>query len=217
MNTCSICGATLPDGGIQCSSCPQADSKSGKTRGQALPRLAIAISLLLGVGVHMLARSPRPRTAAGDDLRGTFLAISMFALGVGVLIFIISRAPVVRKQGWFCHAALVGWCGALIGIGALTGLWLRWGDHDLSFSRAEDVRKALLSYRSKEGRFPQSLTSLVPGYLAELPKARAGIFAQDFEYRPGEGKEGGFILQFHDSLGVTVLEPQEAYLTVPRD
>lgn len=145
MNTCQTCGATIPEGNTQCPSCPKAEIKAGKIPGQALRRLAIAISLLLGGGVHLLARSPRPRTAAGDDLRGNFLALSMIALGVGVLVFIVSRAPVVRKKAWFGHAALLGWCGGLIGIGALTGLWLRWGDHDLSFTRAEEVRKALLS------------------------------------------------------------------------
>jgi len=144
-------------------------------------------------------------------LLGLYLVCVGF-VGAALLWCVLSLFPSCRK--WKAYAALraIGLCGIVGSIGFLTVVHFQEQDQAVSSDRARRIESALEEFRKAQGRYPVSLQDLLPGYLHEIPAARAWTEVP-FEYFSGPDPDRYlYRLSYRSATGVKTFrspgEPQ---------
>jgi hypothetical protein len=98
--------------------------------------------------------------------------VSMMVLTLGNLVLVIRlalawREPDLRKRR--------AWSIAVYSFAALAAITITGQMRDLVHGRAERIITACEQYRTKTGRYPETLEQLVPDYLPEIPSAQRSL------------------------------------------
>jgi hypothetical protein len=106
-------------------------------------------------------------------------AISLVLCALAVLYF-LPRALVAWRNRTTLTLRL--WKTAIVAVGGLAALaFIR---YDIAQGRiqADQVVAAVQQFREKQGRYPDRLAELVPGFLPAVPRARWAYSANEFRY-----------------------------------
>jgi hypothetical protein len=121
--------------------------------------------------------------------------LGLFTLSVALLGAIgVLYGLLLRRRGWLGVGALLILVPPLA---AFSASRLARYQEEISFARGDRIVAALASYHEASGSYPETLSELVPGYLAALPESAMGVVRRvPFSYRKAVYADEGYSLSF---------------------
>jgi len=165
--------------------------------------LIVALGAAVGLAMAGWLRMPSDvwveRSFARRLARPLPLAFLVLLAVAGALACV----PRFRRGAGLDRARPFVWALALALGGVISGVAMQMRDYEITRYRSQEVRLALEEYRAARGAYPERLEQLVPGWLAEVPRARTGWLESPFEYASTPER---YRLSFASSSGTWVFD-----------
>src|SRR5262245_21046966 len=145
-------------------------------------RLIILGGAAAGVATMALLRLPTDEWMERSFVRRLATPVPIACGAVYLSLALVALVPPFRRSAAFERMRPWAWGMMLMMGGVVGGISMQLLDYEITRFRSQEVRNALHAFHAGRGHYPSRLDELVPGWLSEVPQARAGWRSPPFVY-----------------------------------